>query len=416
MFQFDGYTFYAGKDSKYSDIYYHPDKNIIELKQICDKDDRCVAFNTYGYIKDNIVSPLQFVNIPNTNKKIVDGIYVNDKRYKEQFSHIEFSDYEFISGMDFYNYDITHEPNKNIYELKLLCDGDDTYMGFNTFGYVKYYIDKNKLVKISDTYRHGQGLYIKKTNRFKLLNTEPQNTLTLYNNIKGFCINLLRRPDRKEVMSQQFKNIDLPIEFYEAVDGKTLELTNEIKKILRNNDYNWRKSVVGCALSHYNLLKQLSMDEKYDKYLIFEDDVKLSPLFNKRLKNVLLEINNNPYYDIIFLGHHIPTGLRNDIAMSRNNDDTMVYRIKEFNEMKSFGGTFAYIITKNMATKAMEFLKNNSIVRAIDYFYIDSKYNFNMKVGEVIPHLAFSEYVDDGNKKDKIDSDIQRSNECFDVK
>ena len=57
-------------------------------------------------------------------------------------------------------------------------------------------------------------------------------------------------------------------EFVKAVDGLQLQATKELKQIFEGNDFGSRKGVIGCALSHLKLWKQLLSDVNNEYYII----------------------------------------------------------------------------------------------------------------------------------------------------
>lgn len=72
-------------------------------------------------------------------------------------------------------------------------------------------------------------------------------------------------------------------EFFKAVDGNLLEPSPNIKNLFKNNDFNYRKGIIGCALSHYELWNNLINDNNKSHYIILEDDIKLTSNFNTLL-------------------------------------------------------------------------------------------------------------------------------------
>ena len=61
-------------------------------------------------------------------------------------------------------------------------------------------------------------------------------------------------------------------EFFEAIDGKELTSTPELLSLFKMNDFNYKKGVMGCALSHIHLWNNLINDKDNDFYVIFEDE------------------------------------------------------------------------------------------------------------------------------------------------
>ena len=52
------------------------------------------------------------------------------------------------------------------------------------------------------------------------------------------------------------------------------------------NDFNYKKGVMGCALSHIHLWNNLINDKDNDFYVIFEDDIVFCNNFKKHLNYV----------------------------------------------------------------------------------------------------------------------------------
>ena len=62
-------------------------------------------------------------------------------------------------------------------------------------------------------------------------------------------------------------------EFFQAVNGKELEPTNELYYLFERNDFNYKKGVIGCTLSHLYLWKQLIEDKHNDFYELNDEDI-----------------------------------------------------------------------------------------------------------------------------------------------
>lgn len=95
---------------------------------------------------------------------------------------------------------------------------------------------------------------------------------------KIYCINLERRPDRKEQAQTRFDAIGLSVQFIKAVDGKTLQPVNGINT-----------GELGCILSHVSIYKDAET-KGYKRILILEDDCvfeyNINDLFNEYIKEV----------------------------------------------------------------------------------------------------------------------------------
>jgi GR25 family glycosyltransferase involved in LPS biosynthesis len=219
--------------------------------------------------------------------------------------------------------------------------------------------------------------------------------------LKIKCVNLLRRPDRKTMMTKILREVGLinNCQFFNAVNGKELQITEEIKNLFDNNDFGSRPGFIGCALSHLTLWKEL-LDDDCDEYLIIEDDIEMDSNIKEKLK-IILQIKQN--YDIFYIGHSVNKRLR-DKYESKIKDN---YIIEKFDRFLSVGGTFGYIIKKSGAKKLIDFIEKNGIKHGIDYVMIQYAPVMNMIMLEILPQIIKTDYVDGNNV---VDSDIQYDN------
>lgn len=212
------------------------------------------------------------------------------------------------------------------------------------------------------------------------------------------CINLERRPDRKEKITKLLDKVHLLeyCDFLKAVDGKELKCTPEIIQLFINNDFGNRRSFIGCALSHYNLWKELINDNKYNNYLILEDDIKL---YNSSIKmgiNKIFDMLNNDIieWDIIYLGHTIKNLETYNKLYGQNKEFKLIPHLTNL----TIGGIFGYLISKSGATKLLDYINKNGIKHGIDYLMFNIE--MNIKHYETVPLLILS---------DSEDSDIQNN-------
>ena len=225
-------------------------------------------------------------------------------------------------------------------------------------------------------------------------------------NYKIKVINLKKRNDRKKNIENIFNKVNLKnYDFYEAIDGKIIPLTLEIKNLFKDNDFCNRKCFIGCALSHYNIWIDLLKEKDSDYYVIFEDDIILSEYFNINFEKAKVYTKNNlNTIDFLFLGYHTYNSNNLDINSYSNN----TFSVIPYNKNEYVGGFFSYIITKNGARKMLEYIENNGIRHGIDYLL---KINDSLHIYEVYPNIVFSKWVSDINSN--IDSNIQKDTECF---
>lgn len=119
-----------------------------------------------------------------------------------------------------------------------------------------------------------------------------------FKTIHVLVINLKRCPDRRKLMKKQLENINFPVRFIDAIDGKLLEESAkkniiDEKRILKNYKRTLTDGEIGCALSH-RLAYKIMVEENISKAVILEDDVILNDNFSKCLSE-LSKLNKKNY-------------------------------------------------------------------------------------------------------------------------
>lgn len=218
--------------------------------------------------------------------------------------------------------------------------------------------------------------------------------------IETYVVNLDRRTDR----IQDFEKIS-PVKCFKfsAIDGKDLKPTIQLQQIFEGNDYNMRRGMVGCAMSHIKLLIQLVKSEQ-NMYCILEDDVTFTSRFVQKVQQVLKDAAKYNW-DLIYLGHHLYPHYMEDGCYNKNTKPIINRWSKNLSLTRSMGGTFGYIVTKVGAEKMLNFINTNSMTNGIDTVY--QKASNNVNTFYCYPHLVFSNCVLNHNDK-TADSDIQR--------
>jgi GR25 family glycosyltransferase involved in LPS biosynthesis len=221
-------------------------------------------------------------------------------------------------------------------------------------------------------------------------------------------INLERRTDRRQNMQNLYeKNQITPYEFVKAVDGNELQPTLDIKTLFEGNDFGSRRGVIGCALTHYDLWKQLVNDTANEYYIIFEDDI----TFAENIKERLAELAQNELEqsEMLFLGYHMYETKRKEVQHIYDVCSAAATSLTApLNKDLYIGGFFAYSINKTGAQKMVDYIKVNGIKHGIDYLV---KIMPELLVKELQPHIVFSEWCEAGKI---IDTDIQTNYNALD--
>jgi len=221
--------------------------------------------------------------------------------------------------------------------------------------------------------------------------------------IRKRVINLDRRLNDRMVLfnaiMQKYGIND--VERYSAVDGRTLKRTPEINDMFKDNEFNWRRSIVATTLSHYNLWKEL-VDSEYDYYLIFEDDILLFPDFNYMYTDLIRQLNmknrKGENYPFIYLGYHTDQEYRRvpPFGSTIRRGGLTVYNMTDFKHV--WGGFFSYMIHRDFAKTLVEKVESG-VKKPVDTLIYGME-----DIYMVYPTLVYSPYMTFTNG---VDSDIQ---------
>ncbi|MCL4808475.1 MAG: glycosyltransferase family 25 protein, partial [Thermoanaerobaculia bacterium] len=216
-------------------------------------------------------------------------------------------------------------------------------------------------------------------------------------------VNLDRRPDRLEGFRTRLAEVAGPgllgrLVRFAAVDGRELELTEEVRHTFRENDFGYRRSVVGCALSHLALWKELAAGDA-PGLLVLEDDAALCHGFEGQLIELCGELEErHPAFDILLLGffdwHPRP---EDDFEAAR-----LPARVRPFEGSRYVGGTFAYVVSRRGAQRLLSIVERDGIQNGIDRFVHRREAELEILVAS--PHVATATLVPPGSG---LDSDIQ---------
>ena len=225
--------------------------------------------------------------------------------------------------------------------------------------------------------------------------------------IKTFVVNLDDRPDRWN----NFEAINGPVlkflnyQRFSAVNGKKLVSTCQLQQIFENNDYQMRRGMVGCFMSHVKLYCDLIYDNDAEAYLILEDDIECTNDFETKY-NALVDrlYKDDSDWSFCFLGHHIRDLDLKDTFYDRNKSPPTIEKINVYKSfILSLGGTTGYLISKTGAKDFLDFLDSTGATNGIDTCIQKAANNLNIYYPT--PHLIFSDCWRGDNQK--VDSDIQ---------
>jgi GR25 family glycosyltransferase involved in LPS biosynthesis len=208
---------------------------------------------------------------------------------------------------------------------------------------------------------------------------------------EAYVINLRRRTDRLAKFKDKITIFNFNINVYEAIDGKQLVPSPRLNALFEHNDYDMRRGIVGCALSHLKLWAQFYKNPTVNYYCIFEDDVNFHHEFEGSLNRVLSLASDN---DIIFLGATPNPKCPPDYTTKQG-----VITVSASHSLNHYwGGAFGYLISFNGVKRMFDYIEKTTMTNAIDTMM--QKASDVVKVAYVVPSICSAELASD-------DTDIQ---------
>jgi GR25 family glycosyltransferase involved in LPS biosynthesis/glycosyltransferase involved in cell wall biosynthesis len=215
-------------------------------------------------------------------------------------------------------------------------------------------------------------------------------------------INLDHRQDRLNTFMHNFANcagdtFQNRITRFSAVDGSTLELTDELLHIFRGSELPLRANQTACALSHLALWHEIANGNSQSA-LIFEDDAVPDRDFLSRLTEVAGQLIERSWNgDVVFL----------DLLYFEDGKRPSPFHqsLSEIDVSKVMGGASAYMISRKGARNLLQIARDEGIAYGIDTFILMNLHR--VSCFEATPSLTRSPVARLGDVV--IDSDIQYS-------
>ncbi len=186
--------------------------------------------------------------------------------------------------------------------------------------------------------------------------------------VSTFVINLKRRPDRLRNFFTKNKKEIYPLTVFEGVDGKNLLPDHKIQKAFSTGDYNYRRGIVGCAMSHIKIWKEFITKLSTNYCVVLEDDAELCNDFHHK---VLYLLNNNKDFDIMFL-HYNPYPQFNRPNLHTNDPPKAEFWTIAKSMRENMGSGAGYILSRNGAINLLRHIEQRGVYNAIDWVMFKS--------------------------------------------
>ena len=238
-------------------------------------------------------------------------------------------------------------------------------------------------------------------------------------------INLERRKDRLLKFKENHEVWTKKVCLRPAYDGKMLKLSPSMAKVFSSNDFLWKKSIMGCALSHLSLWLELANEQPCcENYLILEDDVKFQNGWLEDWKEAAKNIPED--YDVLYLGGVLPPNksMYSNILEPVNSSWSRIMPNQVFgqNEPTRYFHfcNYSYILSRKGAKKILDDISKRGYTTSADHMVCNrmdmNHYMLNTLVAgcyqDEDPKYQSSEF-NNFNRVDAFDSDLWNNDERF---
>ena len=177
-------------------------------------------------------------------------------------------------------------------------------------------------------------------------------------------INLKRRPERWAAWVKEAERVGI-VNYarWEAIDGSMLTMQRDVRHLFRNNDFNMRQGVMGCALSHMNIWLHI-LENNIPALIVFEDDARFNEPFS---------VPDLPFgWDLFYYGGPALKGIYPPGVPI--NDTIIIPKLPQ----DLYFTTLAYMISYSGAIKLLERLGEIGFNKAVDWFMTDTFEKLNV--------------------------------------
>jgi GR25 family glycosyltransferase involved in LPS biosynthesis len=185
-----------------------------------------------------------------------------------------------------------------------------------------------------------------------------------------YLINLERRFDRLQNFFEQNKNELIPIQIFNGFDGKNISPSHKIQKAFKSGDYNYRRGIIGCAMSHISIWKKFLEEQTQNYVLVLEDDARLTRDFKNKLIYVLQE--NRGKFEIMFLHYNpYPNFMKLELNIQSSIPKAEEWSV-ERSMRENMGSGAGYILSRNGARNMLKHIQKHGVYNAIDWVMFKS--------------------------------------------
>ena len=239
-------------------------------------------------------------------------------------------------------------------------------------------------------------------------------------------INLDTRRDRWDSLLASEPNLNRVtkvIERIPAVNGLLLQMTPDIYELFKHNTFKWKKSIIGCALSHLSVWNIIAQ-EKEGWYMVLEDDVRFQKDWQRLLRNAFQHIPKDA--DLLYIGGILPPNkpalpsvlqyVNDHWACIKPNTLFTPVPLPIFHFCN-----YSYLLTPAGAQKIVKFVSEHKMNSPCDHLFGQPAIGLRTYISQPLLTYCFQEedpvYVhaafNNLHTANEFDSDICNNVECF---
>jgi GR25 family glycosyltransferase involved in LPS biosynthesis len=258
------------------------------------------------------------------------------------------------------------------------------------------------------------------------LKQDPKPSTILQGIEQVYVVNLDKRKDRWEQLVEAEPKLQHRLTRISAVDGQTLKMSPFIYRLFEKNDFKWKKSVMGCDLSHISIWSRILSEPSGNFFLVLEDDVRFVDGWMDKWNEYMNTIPEDA--DLLYLGGILPPNKQVYPLVSEQVNPywSRILPNTYFTPVPTphfHFCTYSYIITRKGAQKLMEYINysDRKVFTGCDHLLSHPSIGLTKYVTHPLLTYCFQEndpvYVNsqfnDLLRKDTFDSDIWNNKECF---
>ena len=170
-----------------------------------------------------------------------------------------------------------------------------------------------------------------------------------------------------------------------------------MRHLFRGNDHDYRRGIVGCALSHLDLWRQVAAGDR--PAVVFEDDAEPVVGLGGLLVELFARLGEvEPVPGVVLVGaHRYEPDPAATVSPPGRAVDVVALDVDNY-----LGGTFGYVVTPTGARALLALADRHGVQQGIDWFL--RTHAAAVGVARMLPDLVTSELAWPGRSGD---SDIQ---------